>query len=424
MNGPTTFTAGRGKSTAKRSSVPDRGEVAGARNRHPSARPVSRKQKRRARKLLARVRADAPNAEAPLTFYIVVAAMVLLTMLGLVMVLSASSVRAINNGASGWVYFQRQIVWAGLGLVALSVFMRVPYARWRRIMPLILAVSFVLMLVVLIPGVGRNVNGAQAWLNLGSFGFQPSELMKLSLLLYTADLLATREDELDDANRTLKPILMVLGAASALVLLQRDLGSGIVMAFVVLSVMFFAGMPLKPLAGATGIMAAAATFFVMSTGYRRARWTAFLHLTRERDDKAFQVYQSLVGIASGGLTGAGVGAGRAKWGFLPEAHTDFIFAIIGEELGLFGVIVVCGLFAALGYAGTHVALHARDRFAMLLAGGITAWLVGQALINLLGVVGLMPLTGLTLPFVSFGGTSLVITMAAAGLLLNVARRGR
>jgi cell division protein FtsW len=248
--------------------------------------------------------------------------------------------------------------------------------------------------------------------------------MKLALLLYTADLLANRGEELDNPSRTMKPVLLVLGAACFLVLVQRDLGSGIVMAFVVLSVLFFAGMPLKPLAGTTLGLSAVALFFVMSTPYRRARWTAFMHLTRERDDKAFQVYQSLVGIASGGLTGAGVGAGRAKWGFLPEAHTDFIFAIIGEELGLFGVVVVCGLFAALGFAGVHVALHARDRFAMLLAGGLTAWLVGQALINLLGVVGLMPLTGLTLPFVSFGGTSLVITMAAAGLLLNVARRGR
>jgi cell division protein FtsW len=339
-------------------------------------------------------------------------------------VLSASSVAAVNNGRSSWVYFERQLVWAGLGLMAMFLFMRVPYRVWRRLIPLILGVSFLLMAAVLIPGVGRDINGARAWLNLGSFGFQPSELMKLALLLYTADLLARRHEEIADTNRTLKPVLVVLGGASALVLLQHDLGSGIVMAAVVLGVLFFAGMPLRPLTGSTAIMMGIAGIFMASTKYRRNRWGAFLHCAEERANKCYQVYNSVVGVATGGLTGAGLGAGKVKWGWLPEAHTDFIFSIIGEELGLFGVVVVCGLFVALGYAGVHVALHAKDRFAMLLAGGVTAWLLVQALINILGVLGMMPLTGLTLPFVSFGGTSLLITMSAAGLLLNVARSDR
>jgi cell division protein FtsW len=398
-------------------------------SRHPSARPATRKQRRRGRKLLTEVRRSeaktaAPAQGLPVQFFVVAGVMVLLTMIGLVMVLSASSVAAVNNGRSSWAYFERQLVWAGLGLAAMFLFMRVSYRVWQRLIPAILAVSFFLMMIVLIPGVGREVGGARAWINLGSFGFQPSELMKLALLLYTADLLARRHDQMHDTSRTLKPVLLVLGAASILVLLQRDLGSGIVMGAVVVGVMFFAGMPLVPLGAATGLMASVATIFVVSTPYRRARWGAFLHLAQQRDHQGYQVFQSLVGIASGGLTGAGIGAGKSKWGFLPLAHTDFIFAIIGEELGMFGVVVVCGLFIALGYAGVYVAMHAKDRFAMLLAGGVTAWLLVQALINILGVLGMMPLTGLTLPFVSFGGTSLLITMSAAGLLLNVARSDR
>jgi cell division protein FtsW len=401
-----------------------------SRSRHPSARPATRKQRRRGRRLLASLRRDAPVDSAaatdglPTQFYVVAGVMVLLTMIGLVMVLSASSVAAVNNGRSSWAYFEKQLIWAGLGLLAMFLFMRVPYRVWRKLVPLILGVSFLLMIATLIPGIGREVNGARAWIDLGSFGFQPSEVMKLALLLYTADLLARRHDEMHDTTRTLKPVLSVLALAAVLVLVQHDLGSGIVMAAVVLAVLFFAGMPLKPLVGSTALMASFAGIFMFATPYRRARWGAFLHLVQQRDHQGYQVYQSLVGIASGGLTGAGIGAGKSKWGFLPLAHSDFIFAIIGEELGLFGVAVVCGLFVALGYAGVHVALHAKDRFAMLLAGGITAWLLVQALINILGVLGMMPLTGLTLPFVSFGGTSLLITMSAAGLLLNVARSGR
>jgi cell division protein FtsW len=425
----TTTIRGKGPSKGPARGAAPRG-VSDARSRHPSSQPVNRKQRRRGRKLVNSVRRTDPNVNPttveglPVQFYVVAGVMVLLTMIGLVMVLSASSVSAVNNGRSSWVYFERQLVWAGLGLMAMFLFMRVPYRVWRKLIPLMLGVSFLLMAVVLIPGVGRDINGARAWLNLGSFGFQPSELMKLALLLYTADLLARRHDQIADTNRTLKPVLAVLGAASVLVLLQHDLGSGIVMAAVVLAVLFFAGMPLRPLAGATGLMVGVASIFMASTQYRRNRWGAFLHCAQERTNKCFQVYNGLVGVATGGLTGAGIGAGKVKWGYLPEAHTDFIFAIIGEELGLFGVAVVCGLFVALGYAGVHVALHAKDRFAMLLAGGVTAWLLVQALINILGVLGMMPLTGLTLPFVSFGGTSLLITMSAAGLLLNVARSDR
>ena len=347
--------------------------------------------------------------------------MAVLTMLGLVMVLSSSAVRAINNGQNGWGYFKKQLLWAILGIAALFITVKVPYTKWRNFVKVGLVGSFLSMLLVFIPGLGRNVNGAQNWLNLGPFGGQPSEAMKLALLLYSADLLARRSEHIANPKRTLRPVLLILGAACLLVLAQRDLGNGIVMAIIVLAVSFFAGVPLRPLAGAAAGMTVAGVGFVMSESYRLARWTSFLNLEANKQKTGYQVWQSLVAVASGGLTGAGVGAGKAKWGFIPELHTDFIFALIAEEMGLFGVVVVCALFAVLGYAGLQVALHAKDTFGMLVAGGVTAWLLAQAIINIMGVTGMMPLTGLTLPFVSFGGSSLLITMSAAGLLLNVAR---
>jgi cell division protein FtsW len=176
-----------------------------------------------------------------------------------------------------------------------------------------------------------------------------------------------------------------------------------------------------PLFFTTTVMGLGGAVFALSSDYRRARWTAFLDLAGNRDGKGWQVYQALVGIASGGVGGAGIGASKAKWGFLPEAHTDFIFAILAEELGLVGVVAVCGLFLMFGFYGVQVALHCRDRFGAILAAGITAWIILQAVVNIGGVTGMLPLTGLTLPFISAGGSSLLVTMAGAGLLLNIAR---
>jgi cell division protein FtsW len=216
----------------------------------------------------------------------------------------------------------------------------------------------------------------------------------------------------------------VLGLSSAFMLAQGDLGSAVVLSAIVFAVAFIGGAPFTPMVGVASGMGLITLGFVMSTPYRRARWTAFLDLARNRDHTGLQVWQSLVGIADGGLTGVGVGASRAKWGYLPLAHSDFIFAIVAEELGLLGVIAVLGSFLLLAFFGIQVALAAADRFGMLLAGGITAWIAVQAVINVGGVTGTMPLTGLTLPFISFGGSSLVATMIAAGLLLNVARSSR
>ena len=386
----------------------EQAERRAAKGRHPTAL-----NRRKARK-----------PPPPMQFYGLAAIIAILVGLGLVMVLSASSVLALHTDGSAWTYFVKQAVWTVLGIGALLLTAKVPYHFWRRLIPVALVGAFALMVLVLVPGIGVTVNGSRAWIHLGYFAVQPAEVLKFALLLYCADLLARRADRMHEVRATLYPTLVVLGASGVLLMMQPDLGGALVMAAIVLGVAFIAGTPLIPLATTAGLASAAGMVFIMSAAYRRERWLAFLDLAQHKQDAGFQVWQSLIGIASGGVTGVGLGASKLKWGFLPEAHTDFIFAILAEELGFVGVLAVCGLFIAFGLLGVQVALRAKDRFGMLLAGGVTAWVLTQALINIGGVVGLMPLTGLTLPFVSFGGSSLLVMMAAGGLLLNVARTAR
>jgi cell division protein FtsW len=302
--------------------------------------------------------------------------------------------------------------------------MRVPYDRWRRWVFPILVMSLCGMVLPFVPGIGVSVNGARAWVQVGPLGFQPSEFLKLSVLLYCADLLTKRAHAMHLVKETMWPCLVVLGASGALLLVQGDLGTAIVLSAIVIAVLFIGGAPLTPMAGLTAGSGVMALLFVASTEYRRDRFTAFLDVVGNKDDKAYQVFQGLIGIADGGISGVGIGQSKAKWGYLPLAHSDFIFAIIAEELGFVGVVAVLGCFLLLGFFGIQVALASADRFGMLIAGGVTAWLCVQAMINVGGVTATMPLTGLTLPFVSFGGSSLLASMTAAGLLLNVARTSR
>ena len=365
-----------------------------------------------------------PAEGPPIAFYMIGAVVAVLTLLGLVMVLSASSVTSFHRGRSPWGYFTRQAMWAGLGAIALVITMRVPYERWRRWTTPILFGAFGMMCLPFVPGLGMSVGGARAWVQLGPLGFQPSEFLKLAVLLYCADLLTKRAHAVHVVRETLWPCLVVLGAAGIFLLAQSDLGSAVVLGTIVLATLFIAGTPIVPLGGVGAAMGSLTVVFVMSTAFRRQRWTAFLDLAKYRTNSGYQVWQSLIGIADGGLTGVGMGASKAKWGYLPLAHSDFIFAIIAEELGLVGVAAVLGAFLVLAFVGVQVALAAADRFGMLVAGGISAWIAVQAIINIGGVTGTMPLTGLTLPFVSFGGSSLLASMTAAGLLLNVARTAR
>jgi cell division protein FtsW len=370
----------------------------------------------------ARRAATKPAAPPPVAFYVLGLIVVGFVMLGLVMVLSASSIREFHAGRSPWRVFNRQLMWAACGGLAMWTTLRVPYHFWRKLVMPGLVLAYGLMLLPLVPGFGSSVNDARAWVAVGGLTFQPSEFLKLAVVLYCADLLAKRESEMADLARTLKPALIVAAAAAVLCLAQGDLGSAIVLAAIVFAVAFIGGAPLTPLAGAGAVSAAIGLLFVFSSQRRFNRFTAFLDIAGHKDYLSYQTYQAMIAIAQGGPTGTGPGRGLNKLGdFLPLAQSDFIFAVIAEELGFVGVIAVVGGFMVLAYMGVQVALAARDRFGMLLAGGIVSWLVVQAIINVGGVTGIMPVTGLTLPFFSAGGSSLFVCMAAAGLLMNVAR---
>lgn len=363
-----------------------------------------------------------PSLPRPPAFVVVSATVGVLTVVGLVMILSASSVAALRDYGSSWFFFKKQLAWSVVGFVAFLVAARTDYRRWAKIAPVLLVVAAAGLLVVLVPGVGIEVDGGRRWLGAGSLRFQPSEIAKLALLVFAASVMTRRAETVDDFRRGAKPVVVVLVVFAVLVLAEPDLDSTIVLALIVLSVLTVGGVPLRHISSLALIGIAASVVLSLATPFRRKRVFAFLHPWEDAGNTGYQIAQSLIALGSGGVDGVGLGAGRAKWAFLPNAHTDFIFAIVGEELGLVGCIVVVGLFVGFGLAGFHVARQAPDRMGMLLAAGVTAWVVGQAAINMAAVIGLLPVSGIPLPFLSAGGSALVFTMAAAGILANVARQ--
>lgn len=359
----------------------------------------------------------------PSSYVLLLSLVGVLCLIGLVMVLSASQVRALERTGSPWTYFQRHAVYVVLGAVVLVVVSRVDFRVWRRFaMPLVGAATF-LLIIVLIPGVGVVVNGTRSWIGVGELSFQPAELAKFALLIFSADLLARRARRLDESRLTLRPILLVLGVTAGLVMLQPDLGGAIIIGAIVVAVLFLAGIPLARLSAVVGAASAVALTLALSGGYRRKRLLSFLDPSGDTQ-ASYHLNQSLVGLASGGIFGVGLGAGRAKYGYLPYAHTDSIFSVIGEELGLLGALLVVAGFVSFAVLGVKIAVAAPDLFGTLMAGGITTWILVQALINIGGVIGIMPITGVPLPFISYGGTSLLTLMASSGMLLNIARNGR
>jgi len=353
----------------------------------------------------------------------IVAVVVVLNVIGLVMVLSASSVESLRTYGSSWFFFQRQIAWVTAGALMFVLGARFDHRRLRQLAVPMLLLAVVLLILVLVPGFGVTVYGSRRWLGSGAVRFQPSELAKLALAVFVAHLF-TRHAELRRPGISPYPALLVLGGFVVLVMAEPDMGTALVMSMMVLAMAFIAGSSLKTMAGVALSGVSLALAVGMVAPYRRARLMSFLHPFNDHTNAGYQVVQSLVGVASGGPFGVGLGASRAKWGFLPNAHTDFIFAIIGEELGLLGTVLVVALFAALTVLGVRTALRAPDRFSALLAAGITTWIAGQAAINIGAVIGLVPVTGVPLPFVSFGGSALLFTMAAAGILVNIASRSR
>jgi cell division protein FtsW len=364
------------------------------------------------------------GAERTPNYLLLVATVAVLNVIGGVMVLSASSVSSLTDYGSAWYFFERQVAWTAVAAIAFMVAARIDYHAWRRWTRPLLIVSIVLLLAVLVPGIGIEVAGSRRWLGAGALRFQPTEIAKLALLVYAADLLARRVRDLHDWRRVLRPVLIVLAVIGALVLREPDLDSTIVLLLIATTVLVVGGIRLRHLAVFGSVAVMAGTLLALAEPYRRARVFAFLNPSSGSSSTSYQISQSLIAIGSGGWTGVGLGAGRAKWLFLPNAHTDFIFAIIGEELGLVGCLLVVGLFVAFAVLGTRAAARAPDRFGTLLAAGVTAWVVGQAAINIGAVIGLLPVSGIPLPFVSFGGSALVFTMVAAGILGNVARQAR
>lgn len=347
-----------------------------------------------------------------------------LNLTGLVMVLSASAASSQDTYGSPWYQFQRQGMWLLLASAVMVVVMRVDYRRWRALTRPFLLVTFALLAAVLVPGLGVSVNGSSRWLGVGALTLQPSELAKLAVLLFAADLLARRAHRVDDTQLSLRPVLSVFGVTALLIMAQPNLGTTVLIFVITFTVMFVAGVPLRPLgvvlAGAVG----AGALLAVIEPYRFRRLSAFTDPWADPLNTGYQTLQSQAALANGGMVGQGLGQGRAKFGFLPEGHTDFIFSNIGEELGLIGAVVLLGVFVAVAVIGVSVAIKAPDRFGMLVATGVTTWILVQAFVNLGAVVGVLPITGVPLPFVSFGGSSLIVTMAAFGLLLNVARQTR
>jgi cell division protein FtsW len=353
-----------------------------------------------------------------LLFLAVVAA---LNVIGVVMVLSASSVVSLSSYGSAWHVFERQLMWTAFGAIAFFVAYRLDYRRWQQwSLPLVVA-AVALCAAVLMPNIGIMVGGSRRWLGLGWMRFQPSELAKFALLVFAADLLTRRERDLGDWQAVLRPVLMVFATLGALVYIEPDLDSTVVLALIAVAVLIAGGVRLRHLGTVAAVGLGLGTIMAIAEPYRRARVLTFLHPTSDASNAGYQILQSLIAFGEGGVTGVGLGAGRAKYHFLPNAHTDFVFSIIGEELGLIGCLLVLGLFVAFAAFGVSIALRAPDRFGMLLAAGITVWVTAQAAINIGGVTGLLPVSGIPLPFVSFGGSSLVITMLASGILANVGR---
>jgi cell division protein FtsW len=365
----------------------------------------------------------APSSQGSPLFWMLTLTIGALAMIGLVMVLSASSVMALSNHRSAWYIFQRQSIWALLGVIAFLLMARTDYHRWQKLAPVLLGGAMATMALVLVPGIGRTALGARRWIGLNTtFGFQPSQLAKFALLVFGAHLLSRRVDRLGDRRYALYPMVAICTAFGLLALLEPDLDAAMEISLVAFAVMWAAGIPWKQLACLVAAEVAAVGVLAVVAPYRLGRLLTFLDPGRDPLNKSYQITQSLTAIGSGGWTGLGLGNGHAKWSFLPFAHTDFIFAIIGEELGFLGCLLVLGLFAIFTVIGCKIALRAGDRFGMLIAAGLTAWVAGQAMLNIAMVVGLAPVTGTPLPFISAGGSSLVILMGATGLLANVARQ--
>ena len=346
---------------------------------------------------------------------------VILALIGLVMVFSASAVVAGNRFHDPGFFLKRQLIWLTFGLALLHLVSRIDYIWWKRLAIPLLGLMGLLLVLVLVPSFGVVANGARRWLRLGPISIQPAELAKLVTVIYLAAYLARKEDRITNFGSGLVPPLIVIGVLGGLVLLERDLGTVVVMGSVGVSLLFLGGARLSHLVSLALCAVPVVLVLVLGSKYRRDRLMTFLAPWKDASDTGFQITQSFLAFGSGGPFGVGLGEGKQKLFFLPEAHTDFVLALVGEELGLVGTGAIILLFAVFAVRGFQVAARARMPFGRYLGMGITLLIGGQALINASVVTGLVPNKGLTLPFVSYGGSSLVTCMVGVGILLNISR---
>ncbi|MEU4224512.1 putative lipid II flippase FtsW [Nonomuraea sp. NPDC026600] len=360
--------------------------------------------------------------EKPLTtYYLILGCSGLLLALGLMMVLSASSIEAMVKTGDPFTWFAKQSLSAGLGVLLMWACSRLPHKFFRWAGYPMMALSFIGLVMVLF--IGTSQLGAQRWIDIGSYSIQPSEPAKLALALWGADLLARRARHgRIEWRQLLIPLMPGTVLLAVMVMLGRDLGTTLVLFLVFLSLLWVVGAPVKLFGGILSLAVLATLIMIKVEPYRMARIGAFLDPWADAQGDGYQAVQGQIAMGSGGWFGLGLGSSRAKWSWLPHGESDFIFAILGEELGLMGTLIVVVLFGLLGYAGLRVASRVKDSFVRLAAAAIVAWIVGQAIVNMGAVLGVVPITGIPLPLVSYGGSALLPTLAALGMLLSFAKR--
>ena len=361
------------------------------------------------------------KAQPPVEYSLLLTATLCLLALGVVMVFSASSTTSLlGESGDASFYLKRTALFGVLGLLVMRMLSLRGVRMMRTLTPLLMGVSILLLVVVMVPGIGVEVNGARRWIGAGVVQVQPSEVAKVALVLYAAQLLATRP-KMTRSIGDMGPLLMAVAVVSLLVVAEPDLGTAIVACFAIAAMLVAAGARMRDLAVLAGSIGVLIVLAILIEPYRMERLTGFISPGSDPAGAGFQSIQAKLALGSGGLFGVGLGESLQKAFYLPEAHTDMIAAVIGEELGLMGIVMVAGLFGLFAYAGLRTAQRARDRYTKLLAAGLTSLVCVQAVINLFAVLGLAPLTGVPLPFVSYGNSSMLTMLAAVGLLLNIAR---
>ena len=358
----------------------------------------------------------------PMTsFHLVIAVTALLITLGLIMVLSASGVHSYDEDGSPWAIFGRQVLWTIVGLIAFYTALRMPVQLMRSMAFSGFALTIIMLVLVLIPGIGKEANGSRGWFVIAGFSMQPSELAKIAFAIWGAHLLAARRMERASLREMLIPLVPAAVIALALIVAQPDLGQTVSLGIILLGLLWYAGLPLRVFLSSLIAVIASAAVLAVSEGYRSDRVQSWLNPGADTQGSGYQARQARFALANGGVFGDGLGQGTAKWNYLPNAHNDFIFAIIGEELGFVGAVALLCLFGLFAYTGMRIARRSADPFLRLLTSTATLWVLGQVFINVGYVVGLLPVTGLQLPLISAGGTSTATTLLIIGIMANAAR---